>query len=559
MKRAAFASLAALLLLGAARPAAPVSDAAITASICHPLPPHGDPPATLGGWSAGAQLFPGLGATHRPAGTRSAAAQEYFDQGLAWLWGFNHDEATRAFARAAIIDPHCALCFWGAAFAIGPNYNITAMDARRGAVAFSAIRRAQALAANASPSTQALIAALALRLPDAGAIAGARYDALQLPYANAMRAAAARFPADDDIQVLAAEAVMGLNAWKLWRPDGQPAPGTAEVIARLETVLARNPAHAGANHYYIHAVEASPDPGRAEAAADRLGALMPGAGHIVHMPSHIYQRIGRYADGAAANARAARADMAYFLRTAPLDYYAGYTIHNWEFEAFAAAELGRRAETYAALHHADALRHPGGTGSWSAGRSLFARVRFGDWQGVLSAALPPNPPSGLDAATQWSRGMAFAALGQREQARAARANFAAIAAAVSPDATIGFNSAHAIYALAGLVLDARLAAAAGDSAGRIALLTKAVAAEDALRYDEPADWDVPQRPALGQALLDAGRPAQAEAVFREDLRRRPRNAWALAGLDQALRAQGRAGVALTEAWNTADITPTAAF
>lgn len=532
--------------------------------ICHPLPPQAEVPDSLAAWAQGARLFDGLGDLHRPAGTGSRAAQLYFDQGLAWLYAYNHDEATRSFARAATLDPACALCFWGVALAIGPNYNLPLMSSSRGRVAYTAITRASALAPGGSPVSQALIGALEKRYPTQAAIGGGNYDSQQHAYAAAMHDVARRFPADDDVQVLTAEADMGLHAWRLWGADGKPAPGTDDIAARLETVMARNPRHAGADHYYIHVMEASPDPGRAEAAADRLGALMPGAGHIVHMPAHIYQRIGRYADVAAVNDRAARADLAYFGRTSPLDYYATYTTHNWEFEAFGAAEIGRTAEALAALQHARALigdadlKRLSGNG-WNAGRSYTFRVRFGDWAGLIAMPAPPADLPGLYGAWIWSRGYALAATGRMQEAEAARADFASHVAAAKPDETIGFDRAAYVYDVALKLLDARLAEARHDEAARLGLLRDAVAAEDRLAYSEPSEWNVPTRPLLGRALLAAGKFAEAEAIYREDLRRRPQNGWSLLGLSQAQKAGGEDEAAhetaqrFADIWKTSDI------
>jgi tetratricopeptide (TPR) repeat protein len=536
--------------------------------ICHPLPPQAEVPDSLAAWAKGARLFDGLGDLHRAAGTNSREAQRYFNQGLAWAYGFNHDEATRSFARAATLDPNCALCFWGVALAIGPNYNFPLMSSSRGRVAYAAIARARALAPAASPVSEALIGALEKRYPTEAAIGDSNYDQLQRAYAAAMHDVARQFPADDDVQVLTAEADMGLHAWRLWSLDGKPAPGTDDIEARLETVMARNPRHAGANHYYIHVMEASPDPGRAEAAADRLGALMPGAGHIVHMPAHIYQRIGRYEDVAAVNDRAARADLAYFGQTAPLDYYAGYTSHNWEFEAFGAAEIGRTAEALAALGHARALISDAelkrqASDGWNTGRIYTFRVRFGEWAQLISMPAPSRDLPGLYGAWLWSRGYALAATGRIAEAAAARADLASHAAAAKPDATIGFNKGADIYAVALKLLDARLAEARHDEKARLALLRDAVAAEDRLAYDEPCDWNVPARPLLGRALLENGRYTEAETIYREDLRRRPQNGWSLLGLSQAQKAAGQ-DVASHETaqrfagiWKTADIRITA--
>jgi tetratricopeptide (TPR) repeat protein len=545
------------------RPPSPNLTAPLPAAICHAAPQAAGAPTTLAGWAAGAQLFDGLGTFHRATGTTSAEAQLYFDQAMRWLYAFNHDEATRSFARSAQADPNCALCYWGVAFAIGPNYNYPLMSAPRGQVAFAAMQRAIALAPHATPAEQALIAALALRYPTASAITASNYPTLQTAYAAAMGRAAAQFPADDDVLLLAAESIMGENAWRLWSLDGKPAPGVPQAIAYLQQILARNPAHPGANHYYIHAVEESPDPGRAEAAADRLEPMMPAAGHLVHMPSHIYQRIGRYADAARANDTAARADLAYFAHTVPLGGYAGYTGHNWDFEAFAAVEIGRRAETLAATRHARALysdadmvkHHENG---WNMARSYALPARFGLWADLAATPAPDAHLQGLTGAWLWARGLALAELGRLPEARDARSKLAALDAATKPEARAGFNALRSMFHMALLTLDARIAGASNNQPARLALLTQAVQAEDALNYDEPADWPMPTRPLLGRALLENHRPAEAEIVYREDLRRRPNNGWSLLGLSQSLAAQQKpdtARAAFTRVWSTADITP----
>jgi tetratricopeptide (TPR) repeat protein len=313
------------------------------------------PPATVAQWAVGAQLFDGLGSFHRKASTGSDLAQAYFDQGMRFLWAFNHDEATRSFAKAAEIDPQCAICYWGVALAVGPNYNLPKMAAQRARVAWEALQLAQARAGHATPVEQALIYALASRYQGAQVLDPSNEGPVLVAYAHAMQAVARRFPDDNDVQVLTAEAMMNTHAWELWTLDGAPAPGTEDVVARLEAVLAKDKLHPGANHYYIHALEASPHPEKAVPEAERLRGMMPAAGHMEHMPAHIFQRVGRYADAAEANRRGAAADLAYFARTRPPDYYAGYTAHNYLFLAFSTVMQGRRAATLDAARKARAL------------------------------------------------------------------------------------------------------------------------------------------------------------------------------------------------------------
>jgi tetratricopeptide (TPR) repeat protein len=546
------ATASGLVLGGARLPVPPPTT--FTAPICHPsIPDPAGVPDTLDGWARDAQIFPGLGDRTRPIFTRSAEAQAYFNQGMRWLWAFNHDEATRSFARAATLDPNCAICFWGVALTIGPNYNDASMSAPRGRVAFAALRQAQRLALHATPVEQALIAALARRYPDANAIAGQTYEDRQQAYADAMRNAARQFPDDMDVQTLTAEALMGLHAWHLWQPDGTASDGTPEILALLEHVLARDPTHPGANHYYIHAVEASPNPGRAVAAAERLRGAMPGAGHLEHMPAHIFERVGRYEDSAEANRRGAAADLRYFALTRPPDIYVLYTAHNYEFLALSAAMEGRRDETLAAMRRARAAVSPSileesPDAAWVMGQLYSGMVRFGLWQTIL-AEPPPDPRCpGLTFTYFWATGMANAALGHASAALSALAQLQAMDAKSTP------NGEHEI---AELVLRARMAQAAGDDRPAIPLLRQAVAIEDGLGYAEPPKWFVPTRQVLGAALLRTGDAAAAAAAYREALRRIPENGWSLLGLSQALAAQGRPTDAVRArfrvAWSKADV------
>src|SRR3954470_24098990 len=330
------------------------------------------PPQTLADWAKGARLYDGLGGFHRAVTTRSPEAQRLFDQGMRFVWAFNHDEATRSFARAAEIDPACAACWWGVALTLGPNYNMPMMAEARAKAGWEAIARARAAAPAATPVERALIEALANRFLGARPLDPSNSAAPLKAYVEAMRAVAARFPDDMDVATLYAEALMNTNPWKLWNADGTPGPGTPDILAALRRVLARDPNHPGANHYWIHAVEASPHPEQAVPSAEKLVGMMPAAGHLQHMPAHILQRVGRYEEAAEANRKGAAADIAYLAATAPPDYYPMYLIHNFQFLAFAAAMEGRRAETIDALRKARAavpeamlLATPGF--DWSAG------------------------------------------------------------------------------------------------------------------------------------------------------------------------------------------------
>ena len=526
--------------------------------------PHGAGglPLTLAQWSEGARMFDGLGNFHRLVSTNSPAAQAYFDQGMRFLWAFNHDEATRSFAKAAELDPQCAMCYWGVALTVGPNYNLPMMAEPRAAVAWEALQHAAQHAGRTTPVEQALIAALAQRYQGPGPLDPSNEGPVLSAYAQAMKTVAERFPADFDVQTLTAEAMMNIHAWKLWTLDGAPALGTEEIVALLESVLAKDPRHPGANHYYIHAVEASPDPGKAVPAAERLPGMLPAAGHLEHMPAHIMQRVGRYEDAAEANRKGVAADLAYFAMTKPLDYYVMYTAHNYQFLAFSAAMEGRQAETIEAARQSRALvsddmllTMPGA--DWAVAELYAAMVRFGMWDEILAEPAPNPKLTGLTVAHLYAKATALAVKGRIDEARAPLAELEKLAV-VNHNA--GLNQLKDVLAVAVLTVKARIALAEGRDDEATGILREAVAKEDQLAYDEPADWFFPARHILGAVLIRAGRGADAEAVYRDDLSRHPNNGWALYGLAQALHMEGRSADALAAqqrfdtAWKNADIT-----
>ncbi len=538
----------------------PAASTHAAAAVMSPMPAL---PASIDEWAKGARVFEGLGDFHRRIATKSPEAQGYFDQGMRLLWAFNHDESTRSFARAAQLDPDCAACYWGVALTVGPNYNLPGMAPPRAQVAFQALAEAQKTAAHAAPVDRALIGALAKRYPDAQPQSPSNAAPILGAYARAMQAVAAQFPRDLDVQTLYAEALMNLNAWRLWTPEGKAAPGTGEIVATLQ----RDPGHPGANHYYVHTLEASPHPEKAVAAAERLRGMMPAAGHLEHMPAHIMQRVGRYEEAAEANRKGAAADRSYFAMTQPPDYYAMYTGHNYQFLAYSAAMEGRKAETLDAVRKSREtisdemmLAMPGS--DWALTEEYAATVRFGLWEEMLAKPAPNPQLPGLTGGYLYGRGMALAAKGRIGDAKATLSELQRLAESLPADTPAGFNKAKDVLAVAATTVQARIASAGHHPEECISLLREAAAQEDRLAYNEPKDWFFPVRQLLGAELLAAQRAAEAEAVYRKDLEQNPANGWSLFGLQVALRAQHKNDAAeqverdFREAWKNADVMPT---
>ena len=511
-------------------------------------------------------LYDSLGSYSYRITTTTPTAQRWFDQGLRLVYAFNHAEAQRAFREAVRLDPSCAMCFWGVALTEGGNYN-DPTDADREKKALSAAQAAQALAAGVGPGERALILALAKR--HSGESGATRAD-LDRAYADAMREVSRQFPDDLEAATFFADAAMNLRPWNLWAPDGTPNPGTEEIVQTLEGVLARAPNHPGAIHLYIHAVEASAKPGRAEAAADRLLKLMPGAGHVVHMPSHIYWRVGRYADAVAANTAAVEADRAYFKTSTPSPIYRGlYHPHNIDFIWQSASMQGRSALTIRAAREFAASAPPEMIKQMPDMETapvapIVALVRFGRWDDVLGLAAPPAERIYTTGVWRYARGLAFNAKGDAAGARRELAELETLLRSVSPARSLAFFfRAKNVLQLAANVLAGEIAAKAGDGVTAERLLRAAVAEQDGHWFTEPPPWYFPVRQALGAVLLQAGRAADAERVYREDLERNPGNGWSLFGLAQALRAQGksadaaRAAERFRQAWAQADVTLTA--
>lgn len=490
-----------------------------------------------------ATLMTGFGDLHHPVSSSNQQAQQFFDQGLRLIYAFNHDEAARSFQRAAELDPNLAMAYWGIAEAVGPNYNDPASD-ERFQQAHDAIQKAVASQASASPVERAYIAAMAKRFP-ADPNADRRKAAEN--YRDAMREVMQQYPDDPDAATLFAEAGMNLHPWGLWLPDGTPQEGTTEIVVALEAVIRQNPNHMGAIHYYIHSVEASSSPERALAGANRLAALAPAAGHLVHMPAHVYIRTGDYESAVLTNEKAAAADEAYIKASGaqgmyPMMYYS----HNLHFIAMCAAMNGNYAESKRAAdqlsaHVSPYLKEmPPLEGFMTI--PMAVDVRFHRWNDILQMKVPDPTMRIATVFYHFTRGMALAATGN---ARQAEAEYAIVSEAEknTPEDLVFAppvdNKAKDILKIATDVLGAKIALAKKDNATAINLLRAAVAVEDSLKYNEPPDWFFPVRESLGAVLLTNGNATEAEVVFRDDLRRHPRNPRSLFGLQQALKAQKR--------------------
>jgi len=511
--------------------------------------------------AAAVPLYTDLGSWHHAVSTKSQRAQKYFDQGLRMVYAFNHEEAIAAFAEAERLDSTCAMAPWGIALASGPNINLP-VDPDHEKAAYAAIERAQKRSASASKAERAYIGALAMRYSERGD--GDRKK-LDESYAGAMRTVAQNHPEDPDAQVLFAEAMMNLRPWDHWTQDGKPQPGTEEIITTLERVLRKWPNHPGANHYYIHTVEASPDPGRALAAADRLGALMPGAGHIVHMPAHIYERTGRYADGVRANEKGIVADEK-FIATRGSDgiYPLMYYNHNIHFLWAGLSDIGKSREAVARARQVAGRVTPDMVAmmpmvEFIPPTTYYAHARFGQWDSLLALPKPPEVMRYTNGMWHYARGLALAARGRFDEAAVARDSVDDIADAIPEDLVVGLNTARPILRVAAALLAGDIDYRAKKYDDAIRHYEDAVKKADALKYDEPPAWYQPPRLFLGKALLDAGRAADAEKVYRADLVLHPNLGWSLYGLVQALEAQGKtreAGIARAEfekAWASADV------
>jgi tetratricopeptide (TPR) repeat protein len=506
-------------------------------------------------------LFNNLGTLHHPISTSSPKAQQYFDQGLRLVFAFNHEEAINSFKQAARLDQKAAMPYWGIALALGPNINLP-MSPEAEKQAYDAVQKARALASNATPEEQAYIEALAARY---SAAPDAKRDALDAAYADAMAKVWARYPKDADAGALYAEAMMDQQPWDYWTSDGQPKGNATQIVATLERTLQLNPNHLGACHYYIHAVEASSNPERALPCARRLPDLAPGAGHLVHMPGHIYLRLGMYQEAVERNVHASAVDHDYLEHRKLTGIYpVGYYPHNVHFLWTALSMEGRSREAMKTAHDLQHLI------PWEmaakvpaledfAPTVLFTLVRFGKWDEVLTVPKPPAELAYTNVVWHYARGMAFAATKRPDEAQQELKALTGLVASIPEDRVMGGSRVVDLAQIAEGVLAGEIEARKGRYEQAIETLKAAADVEDRLRYYEPPLWHIPVRHSLGAVLLQAGRPAEAEQVYRADLMHHPHNGWALFGLKQSLEAEQKQGEAkavgqeFQQAWARADV------
>ncbi len=510
-----------------------------------------------------ATLYSDLGDHHHEITTASPEAQKFFNQGLTLAYGFNHAEAESAFKEAARLDPSCAMCYWGIAFVHGPNINAP-MFPESIPIAWDALQKAIAASENATPREQAYINALAQRYAEHPP---EDRSALDQAFADAMREVVKQYPDDLDARAIYAESLMDTMPWDYWDEDDNPRAATREVLAALEYVMERDPTHPGANHFYIHAVE-KVQPERGIAAADRLGSLVPAAGHLVHMPGHIYIRVGRYHDAVVANERAIEADQEYGLHHAHGVYPMMYMPHNPHFLWLAASLEGNSARAIEAAYDVvemtdpEAMRQPGFEMlQHFYATPLYALARFARWDAILDEPEPDEDLLYPRAVWHYARGLALANTGKVEEARAELQAFKEIASDRSLDSlsATGVNTVGSLLGIAQHALEGQITAAEGDVNGAETHLRMAIELEDGLIYEEPPPWYHSTRLMLADILLDAGRAADAEALYREDLEIYPENGWSLYGLSRSLQIQGRADEAndvsgrFKTAWMNADV------
>jgi tetratricopeptide (TPR) repeat protein len=504
-------------------------------------------------------LFDGLGGVHRQVTTDSPMAQKYFDQGLAFLFGFNHDEALRAFRWAAHLDPDCSMAWWGIATANGPHINNPMVDADHAKEAWDALIMARRMLTNETQVEKDLIAAAGKRFASAFNADRANLD---VAYSQAMEALAKKYPQDADIGAMSAEAKMDLHPWDLYTPARQAKPWAPAIERELERVLAFAPRHPLAMHLYIHAVEASNHPERAEKVADALLNLQPALGHMVHMPSHIYVRTGEWKKAIDSNVMATAAEGRYIEKSPRQGFYLFYMVHNHQMLAFAAMMRGQSKLAIDGMDTAmssvpeEMLEGAAPMLDGYLASIYEVRVRFGKWDDILGMKEPGEAFPIMRSVRHMARAVSWAVKGDAKRARMEQAMFYASAAKVPGEAVVGNNSAKDVLRVAELLMNGEILLGEGKADGSIATLTKAVSAEDGLRYNEPPDWLQPTRHALGAVLIKEKKFKEAELVYGADLKRLPHNGWALYGMAQAYKgksADARGWTAKFEqAWADAD-------
>lgn len=503
-------------------------------------------------------IMTGLGSLHHPVSTNKPEAQRFFDQGLSLIFAFNHDEAVRSFKRAAELDPQMAMAWWGVALALGPNINQD-VDLPHEEAAYDAAQKALALAKDKPAVERDYIEALAKRYSIAP---GSDLKKLAVAYKDAMGELSKKYPDDLDAATLYAESMMDLRPWQLWSPEGKPAEGTEEIVAVLESVLRRNPNHPGAIHYYIHAVEASLHPERALAHALRLPQLMPMAGHLVHMPAHIYQRVGDYSAAARSNAEAAAADESFFKATGRQGFYSMYYVHNLDFLAVAQSMQGRYRDSLDAstklLDFTRPMVNDMPMLEPFLAKSFLVWERFRQWDEILKQPEPDASLTSTRAVWLFARGMAFAWRGDAVKAEAEQQRFLKAAKLVPAHSMSSLNPTSKVLSIAQYVLEARIAEARHDDQKALDSYLKGIKEEDSLAYDEPPQWVHPVRESMGGFLLRIGNSKYAERLFRNDLERNKRSGRSLFGLMESLKAQKKNAAAAAAqrefetAWKNAD-------
>jgi tetratricopeptide (TPR) repeat protein len=525
---------------------------------------HHHPPGMPTAESTGAEtpLYRNLGTLHHTITTASDKAQEYFDQGLRLTYAFNHDEAIKSYRQALTYDSTCAMCYWGIAYALGPNINLP-MDTSLVRPAWDAAYNAVRLSINVSPKERAYIDALSKRY---SADPATNRASLDTAWARAMGAVSRRYPEDDDAATLYAEALMDLRPWNYWTNSGKAkAPSTKEQLRVVEQIVKRNPDHPGACHFYIHAIEASTEAHKALPCARRLGSLMPGAGHLVHMPTHIYIKLGQWDLAAEHNAHALHADEEFIRDRHPTGAYPmGYYPHNFHVMWYALNMLGRSQDAVKAARNIgdkvspEVVKQVPGLEYFSPAL-LYTLVRFSRWDDILRQPAPPRHLGYTTGIWRYARALAYTGRHQADSAAIEQDSLLAIAAVTAPEQMMNLNSAKALLDIAVAHLAGEMAAEKGVTDEAVKQLQVAVRGEDELIYEEPPAWFMPLRQRLGAILLAAGRPVQAEKAYREDLARRPENGWSLFGLAQSLRAQNKTEAAakieqrFEQAWKTADV------